>query len=428
LFKYGKRVTMLAGAASLVAGLTVPLVMSATPAFAGTTNYRINAVGSDTIYCVSSAVDKKYLGANKPTTGNQISNTPPVLNFSGLGCQPSPTPNSFVVPTDSVHGTITYNCVQGGAPDCIPGDGATGNLPPDGSSAGISALVADNGAGNIGYARSSRGRAGTDPANIDFWAFALDAVTWASYPATGGGSVNAPTNLTAAEIANIYNCTYTNWNQVPGNSAHSGTIDRYYPQPGSGTGKFFAQLFLGGVYPSNSGACPVTYVEENDGAGVVADENAASHDAGNAISPYSFAVWTAQGNAATGEQNIQGGSTLESVNGVAATLTHVSEPAAFANVTGDACTAPPKATQFCGSRYVYNVTDQVLGTNHAAYQAAILAQVGVAAPGGTPTTGFCANKYAGIIKLFGFKPLGVKTTAQSTSSDPVTGTSHCRQF
>jgi hypothetical protein len=415
---------MLAGAAALIAGLTVPLIASATPAFAGTTNYRFNSVGSDTIYCVDGAVDKKYQGAQGTTTGNQIADTPPVLSFSGLGCKPTPTPTTFKVLADSVHPAINYNCVQGAAPDCIPGDGATGNLPPDGSSAGISALVADNGAGNIAYARSSRGRAGTDPTNIDFWAFALDAVTWASYPGTG--SV-APTNLSATSIKNIYTCVWTNWSQVPG-STGSGPIDRYYPQVGSGTGKFFATLFLGGVYPSNTGACPVTYAEENDGAQVVSDETAAGHNPADAISPYSLAVWTAQGNAATGEQNVQGGSTLESVNNVTPTLAHVSETQAKTNVTGDACSTSTSTTQFCGSRYVYHVTDQVLGTNHSAYQAAILAQVGVAAPGGTPTTGFCANKYAGIIKLYGFKPLGNGPTAQATSSDPVTGSSHCRQF
>jgi hypothetical protein len=426
LFKIGKRVTMLAGAASLAAGLTVPLI-AATPASAAGTNYRFNAVGSDTIYCVDGAVAKKYNSANKPTTGNQISNTPPVLSFSGLGCQPSPTPTTFKVPADSVHPLITYNCVQGTAPDCIPGDGATGNLPPDGSSAGISALVADNGAGNIAYARSSRGRGSSDPTNIDFWAFALDAVTWASYPGTGGTSTHAPSNLTATDISNIYNCVWTDWSQVPG-STGSGAIDRYYPQVGSGTGKFFATLFLGGKYPSNTGACPVTFAEENDGDQVVADENAAGNNPANAISPYSFAVWTAQGNSATGETNIQGGSTLGAVNGVTPTLTAVSETPAFTNITGDACTSSTSHTQFCGSRYVYHVTDQALGTNHSAYQNSILDQVGVEATGGTPTVGFCGNAYAAKIKLFGFKTLGLKTTAQSTSSDPVSGTSHCRQF
>jgi phosphate transport system substrate-binding protein len=273
--------------------------------------------------------------------------------------------------------------------------------------------VADNGAGNFAYARSSRGRGSSDPSNIDFWAFGLDAVTWAHY---SGGA--APANLTAAQINGIYTCKYTNWNQVGGKA---GTIQRFFPQVGSGTGKFFATLFLGGNYPSNTGGCPVTYVQENDGTQVTGAAKA------DAILPYSFAVYTAQGNTKSGEKNLHNGALLGAVNGISPSLSTVSESQATKNISGDACTSVPVHNAFCGSRYVYHVTDQAVGTKHTAYQAAIIGEVGVPTSGAT-TSGFCGNKYASTIQAFGFKPLGKATTAQSTSSDPVPGKSYCRQF
>ena len=129
-----------------------------------------------------------------------------------------------------------------------------------------------------------------------------------------------------------------------------------------------------------------------------------------------------------GEVNLHGGAVLDKINTVAPTSTSISESAAFTNIAGDACTGTPVKGIFCGSRYVYHVTDQQLGVTNAAYQAAILAQVGVQASGGTPSTGYCGGKYASQITTFGFKTLSLKTTAQSTVSDPVSGSSHCRQF
>ncbi len=482
-----KRAALLAGVVTLAGGLIMPAVSATSASASGLTNYRFQAAGSDTIFCVDNAVASTYKTKNATKTGNQVDNVPPVLSF-GFGCETSPS--SYTVPSDSIHGKIQYKCtlkvagtattqqtvnpitsiptsatlaaLQSGkavslvdgsntqsfttsaavaqgstsipvvsqtpnfaypigttvdAPDCTPGDGATGNLPPDGSTAGISALIADNGAGNIAYARSSAGRTGSNPSTIDFWAFALDAVTWSSFPGYGG-----PADLTSADITNIYNCTYTDWSQVPG-STFSGTILRYFPQVGSGTGKFFATIFTGGVYPSNTGACPVTYAEENQGANVATLAGANEADA---IFPYSVAVWTAQQPGGPDFQaGITGGATLGSVDGTTPTTAHISEAAANTNISGDACNAPV-ANQFCASRFVYHVTDQALATSHSSYQAQILKEVGVPASG--TAKGFCGNKYASTISQYGFVPLALAPTAQSTSSDPVPGTSYCRQF
>ena len=103
------------------------------------------------------------------------------------------------------------------------------NPPPNGSSAGISALVNDTN-GCIDFARSSRAAKAGDPASLSFWAFALDAVTWVKFPE----NTHAPSTLTPTQLTNIYTCNpsthapfVTNWNQVGGTS---GAIKKYAPQ------------------------------------------------------------------------------------------------------------------------------------------------------------------------------------------------------
>jgi hypothetical protein len=380
------------------------------------------SVGSDTIYCVDKAIKK-----------TNVLVVPPVLAFA-QGCPAQPlTPNPYnIAANQTASGTAqSYVCdpsVSNNNGTCIPGGTpanpactAPNNCPPDGSTAGVTALNADNGAGNFAFARSSGGRGSTfaGNTNLDFWAFALDAVTWSKFT----GSV-APASMTAATLTNIYNCTWTDWSQVPG-STGSGTIQRFYPQAGSGTGKFFAQIYLNNVFPSNTGSCPSTYVEENDGASAAATSGFVAADA---IFPYSFGVFTAQGNGT--ETNLHGGASLGKVNGTAATATTVSETEAFANVSGDACTGTPIAGAFCGTRYLYHVTDQALHTTFPTYQKSILAAVGVPTTGVAPSTGYCGNNatIVATLKKYGFKSLTKKTTAQTTSSDPVPGSSYCRQF
>jgi hypothetical protein len=112
----------------------------------------------------------------------------------------------------------------------------------------------------------------------------------------------------------------------------------------------------------------VTYVPENDGTQVP------SASAANVILPYSIAAYTALGNPKTGETNLHNGAVVNSVSGTAATVVNESKAAAAANVTGNGCSNPVRG-QFCASRYIYHVTDQQLGVNHASYQQTILFQV-----------------------------------------------------
>ena len=386
------RIIRTAGAAIAVAAI-VP-IFSASRCLGRNPNYRLNSVGSDVTYCLSNVVDPAYNSAAKSTSGNSVYDTPPYLS-TNIGCKT--TPATFKVPADSIHPQIVYSAT---------------NLPPSGSGSGITAFIDDNGAGNIAFVRSTSGRKSTYPANLEFWAYGLDAVSWNYFTS----NTYAPKSLTAADIAGIYNCTYTNWNQVGGKSA---PITRYYPVTTSGTAAFFAQLFFGGSEPVSTSGCPITFIPQNDATQVAAADQSTS------ILPYSFANFYSQTHGTGGETNLAAGTALGKINGTQPSATSISEAAAFANVSGDACTSTPVSGQFCASRYIYNVTWQEMP---ASYYAATIDLIGVPASGVAGSHSYCSNKYAAKLKTWGFKALALATTAQGTSGDPVPGTSYCRQF
>jgi ABC-type phosphate transport system substrate-binding protein len=156
---------------------------------------------------------------------------------------------------------------------------------PNGSSAGVSALILNQKTGDkkhfcVDYARSSRGRASTDPARgaggILFVAMGKDAETYATNKVT-----NAPNNLTKAQLADIYTCTVTNWSQVGGQNA---PIDAELPQVGSGTRAFW----LVAIGVPTPGPCVKSTVEENEGVDPVFKNNP------NAIIGYSIGKYIAQ--------------------------------------------------------------------------------------------------------------------------------------
>jgi ABC-type phosphate transport system substrate-binding protein len=161
---------------------------------------------------------------------------------------------------------------------------------PNGSGAGLAALILNAKVGGhfcIDFSRSSSPRSASAPpkakGGVVFVALAKDAVTYA----TNAGS-NAPNNLTAADLAKIYNCTATTWNQVGGKS-HA-TIDAQLPQTSSGTRKFFlAEIGVtapGSCVNSAKGENINNYPEENEGT------NAFLKGA-NVIYPYSAGAYIA---------------------------------------------------------------------------------------------------------------------------------------
>jgi ABC-type phosphate transport system substrate-binding protein len=181
-------------------------------------------------------------------------------------------------------------------------DSTTCSQPrPFGSGAGIMALEntkkLSTGAPCLDFARSSSGRAGTDPPTISYITLAGDAVTVATQPGT-----NAPLSLlTTSALQGIYNCTITKWNQIPGNTTGSSdTIIPMLPQSASGTRKFFLVTALG--LPNTAAPCVSTSatrqgaagnadntLEENEGVDPSLNMNTK-----DVIFPFSVGKWIAQ--------------------------------------------------------------------------------------------------------------------------------------
>jgi len=192
----------------------------------------------------------------------------------------------------SIYSWDATNPTTGAIGDHIVTKAGCRTIPrPDGSSAGITTLasnVRDPAATAnycVDYARSSRGRKSTDPGNgpggIRFIRLATDTVTYASTPAS-----NAPTNLTTADLTDIYDCTATHWNQVGGTS--TATIHPYLAQAGSGTVSFF----LTAIGVTTPGSCVVepSTLEENEGV----DPIFTGPNKNNIIIPYSAGKWLGQ--------------------------------------------------------------------------------------------------------------------------------------
>jgi len=167
----------------------------------------------------------------------------------------------------------------------VKGGGCSAIARPNGSSAGVTALGASqkvSGTNCVSFARSSRSRSPSDPpyaaGGIAFVNLGGDAVTWSAQATT-----NAPATLSAAQLADIYNCVDTNWNQVGGKNA---PIHAFIPQSGSGTRAFF----LGAIGVATPGACVSDVggtLEENEGV------NPALQDP-DAIFPFSIGKYIAE--------------------------------------------------------------------------------------------------------------------------------------
>ncbi|HLX47474.1 MAG TPA: substrate-binding domain-containing protein [Streptosporangiaceae bacterium] len=199
----------------------------------------------------------------------------------------------------SLYSWDATNPVTGAQGDSIATKQGCAAIPrPDGSSAGITALTTENGSTSghpcIDFARSSRARGSGDPTSITFVTLAGDAVTYATQPGT-----NAPGNLTTADLTGIYNCTITQWNQIPGNSGgSSATIAAMLPQNGSGTRSFFLSA-IGLTAPGpcvstsatqqGSGGANDNTLQENEGVAPSLNTNTA-----NVIFPFSVGKYLAE--------------------------------------------------------------------------------------------------------------------------------------
>ncbi|MEV4561090.1 substrate-binding domain-containing protein [Kitasatospora sp. NPDC049285] len=207
-----------------------------------------------------------------------------------------------------------YSWDATGTSPITPKTGASSITRPNGSGAGITTL---NGTTKttLDFARSSRAPQTGDLTTDLFVAFAKDAVTWS---AKSGG--HAPTNLTTADLVDIYTCNKTNWNQFTGGTA--GTIKPYLPQSASGTRAFF----LKAIGNPTLGGCVVSGPEENEGTDPVLNDV-------DVIYPYSVGHWVGQANGHTTATDDKGNLTLRSINGVAPLTGTGTLNAAFAGGT-----------------------------------------------------------------------------------------------
>jgi ABC-type phosphate transport system substrate-binding protein len=188
-----------------------------------------------------------------------------------------------------VYGFDATNPYSGAVGDpIVTKSGCKSIARPDGSSAGITTLdenVKDGTTGNYceDFARSARGRESTDPpyaaGGIAFVRLATDAVTYATRDAASGGT-NAPANLTTSQLAAIYTCADTNWDQVGGKK---GSIEAFLPSAGSET----AASFLTDIGVTTPGSCINTTPPENEGVD-------SALNSADAILPYSVADYIAQ--------------------------------------------------------------------------------------------------------------------------------------
>ncbi|WP_026360007.1 substrate-binding domain-containing protein [Amycolatopsis nigrescens] len=343
------RTTRLLGVAAMAAGASLVLTGTAS-AVEGPNGKQevIAAAGSDTTQDVTAAI---FANANSPVAQADWNLDPD--NY--VNVPPTPT-SGFPVPGDEFCAAKTYG--PGGTP------------APNGSSAGKNALKAsaDAGDGCIDIARSSSGRSASDPASFQFYGFAKDGVSWAT--STSGPGAGAALSLT--QLRDIYTGAITNWNQVGGANA---TINRYLPQPGSGTRSFFTGTVLGFEPAAGS----YTEVQENDATAVDA----------SGITPFSIAQFIAQGNGVVTDK--RNGFDVRALSGAG----YDGAPYGTSAQTGKL--EPTFADAFRGARTVYHILD----TRSRSYEQAKNA-VGFDLGGPSP---LCNGELGTTLSENGFKPL-----------------------
>jgi hypothetical protein len=187
---------------------------------------------------------------------------------------------------------------------------------PDGSTAGISALIVDSVGGgaykslptqSIQYARSSRlpktgtgsetslcdGNA-TGCGGFNIYRMGTDTLQIAKDTAAS----NDTFNLTPTQLLNIYECNpgFTHWNDsgIGNGTGSSDLVVPIIPQSGSGTrNDFLASLASvnGGVTPTPNTAVCVQTAQEHDPAGITAAHSfgGSTPESADAIEPFSLA-------------------------------------------------------------------------------------------------------------------------------------------
>jgi ABC-type phosphate transport system substrate-binding protein len=370
----------LAVLASIAAIATV--VGLAAPAGAGPTvltgnKNSLGQAGSDTTYWMMNLIAPQYnVNVGKNTDGDYVTEIPPVNN--------APFPAGTFVPGDDVTGSTLWD--SSSAPV----------TPPNGSSAGISALDADT-TGAIDFARSSRGPNTGETSTKNFWAYGLGALDYVTFTGTNA----PPAGLTQQNLINIYTCNasgtnvgkpiFSDWHQLNPNAPVGSTIVKYLPQTSSGTYSFFKSKILNGNTPdANCDASHLsTFLEEHDARGVTTASKP------NAIYAFDWSRFRAQG--AGFEANLKNGATL----GKLGTSTNPDNRQLPSTTTVN--TSP---SRFLGTRYVFNVDEKA---NHpSSYTNQLLdveKLIGVQTTANGGPGYICGGSASVEIALAGFVPL-----------------------
>lgn len=286
------------------AGLTVAAAVSiavANPAGADTAAQPGDAVGvgSDTL---QNAADFVFDGApGVPGAFNSFSNSRVDNVFATGDANGRATYDGTCGAIQSTGlgtycGSVTATQVSNNmtAPNFLPGSvilraGSKPVIRPDGSGAGVKALIADSSStgydglptDSIQFARMSRLPSSTEEglcptttascAGLHVYQAATDNLGIARV--TNG--FDGPSALSDNELYNIFiTCQYTTWNQIPGNSGGStNTIHPLIPQSGSGTRTFFLNDLAAsqGLSTTPSPGSCVRQVQEHDPTGIYAD-------------------------------------------------------------------------------------------------------------------------------------------------------------
>jgi phosphate transport system substrate-binding protein len=328
----------------------------------------LGEAGSDTTFFMMNLISPHYQASAQNKFHDKVTQIPP-LNTS-------PFPTSVTVPADGVHPAFTWDSSSPAA------------TPPNGSSAGITALLNDT-TGQVGFARSSRGPNPGETAKLNFWAYALGAVDYVTFP----GSAAPAKGLTQAQLIGIYTCSpsthlpiISNWSQVGGKPAG---IVKYAPQAGSGTLSFFQTKLLNGATVDQN--CDSSYLstrlEEHDARGV----SAVTFQ--NAIYQYDWARYRAQ----------RGHFEADLTNGAVLGKYGVSTP-----VLPSPTNVNESKSRYNGTRYVYNVVKKTAHPAAAATQFNHVTQlIGVFGKTQGGAGYICAGRAKADITKAGFVPLSL---------------------
>jgi ABC-type phosphate transport system substrate-binding protein len=294
--------------------------------------------------------------------------------------------------TPTVASYDAFNPITGASESITTKPGCV--LPrPNGANTGLSALASnakstvDGVTPCVDFARSSRAKstaAADQP--LTFYAFARDAVTWATI-----GNSYAPSSLTLAQLKGIFECSITDWSQVGG---QAGAIHVFTPPSGAATYTFFLQA-IGSSLTSVATGCgsAAKPTQTNDGTSLGGDPQA--------IAPYAVTKWAAQRNGAPGIKDLRGGAVLGEIGVPGANVT----PTTTTTVSGTTYTVlNPAFAQGPQGRLLYNVV------RTATAPAALTA---LFAPGG-----YICSHQDQLIVPFGATPLGTNTSATNYCGQP----------